>query len=84
MQVLEKSMLGKHLVITCKLTVNTQKIPTDVLIDCGATGVPCMDPDFSCHQMIPLRKLKVKCQVEVIDGRPLVRKEITHITIVGW
>jgi hypothetical protein len=32
-EVLEGSMEGKHLVITCSVTVNNQEIPTHALID---------------------------------------------------
>ena len=48
-EVLEGSMEGKHLVITCSLTVNNQEIPTHALIDCGATGIAFMDEDFARH-----------------------------------
>jgi hypothetical protein len=34
--------------------------------------------------MIPLEKFNEKWDVEVIDGRPLVSREITHIITVGW
>ena len=82
-EVLEGSMEGKHLVITCTLTVNNQKIPTHVLIDCGATGIAFMDQDFARHHQIPLQELKEKKQVEVIDGRPIESGDITHIAKVG-
>jgi predicted aspartyl protease len=53
-------MEGKHLVITCSLTVNNQEIPTHALIDCGATGIAFMDQDFARHHQIPLQELKEK------------------------
>jgi hypothetical protein len=40
-------MEGKHLVITCSLTVNNQEIPTHALIDCGAMGIAFIDQDFA-------------------------------------
>jgi hypothetical protein len=83
-KILEKSIKGKYFVVTCKLTMNTQQIPTNLLIDSGATEVACIDPDCSCHQMIPLQKFNEKWDVQVIDGRPLVSREITHIITVGW
>ena len=82
-EVLEGSMEGKHLVITCSLTVNNQEIPTHALIDCGSTGIAFMDQDFARHHQIPLRGLKEKKQVEVIDGRPIEFRDITHIAKVG-
>ena len=82
-EVLEGSMEGKHLVITCSLTVNNQEIPTHALIDCGATGIAFMDQDFARHHQIPLQELKEKKQVEVIDRRPIESGEITHIAKVG-
>jgi hypothetical protein len=42
-EVLEESMQGKRLVITCSLILNNGEIPTHALIDCGATGIACMD-----------------------------------------
>jgi hypothetical protein len=53
-EVLEGSMEGKHLVITCSLTVNNEEIPKHPLIDCGATGIGFMDQDFPRHRQIPL------------------------------
>jgi hypothetical protein len=53
-EVLEGSMEGKYLVITCSLTVNNQEIPTHALIDGGATGIAFMDQDFAHHHHIPL------------------------------
>jgi hypothetical protein len=76
-------MEGKHLVITCSLTVNNQEIPTHALIDCGATGIAFMDQDFARHHQIRLPELKEKKQVEVIDGRPIESGDITHIAKVG-
>ena len=82
-EVLEGSIEGKHLVITCTLTVNNGEIPTHALIDCGATGIAFMDQDFACHHQIPLQELREKRQVEVIDGRPIESGDITHIAKVG-
>jgi len=48
-EVLEGSMEGKHLVITCTLTVNNCEIPTHALIDCGTTGIAFIDRDFAHH-----------------------------------
>jgi len=79
-EVLKGSMEGKHIVITCTLTMNNQEIPTYALIECGATGIAFMDQDYARHHQIPLQQLKKKRQVEVIDGRPLESGDITHIT----
>jgi len=76
-------MEGKHLVITCTLTVNNQEIPTHAPIDCGATGIAFMEQDFARHHKIPLQELQEKRQVEVIDGRPKESGDITHIAKVG-
>jgi hypothetical protein len=82
-EVLEGSMEGKHLVITCSLTVNNQEIPAHALIDCGATGIAFMDQDFARHHQIPLQELMQKKKVEVIDRRPIESGDITHIGKVG-
>jgi len=51
-------MEGKHLVITCTLTVNNKEIPTHALIDSGATGIAYMDHNVACHHHIPFQELK--------------------------
>jgi len=78
-EVLEQSMEGKHLVITCTLAVNIQQIPTHALIDCGAMGIAFMNQDFASHHQIPLRELREKQQPKVIDRRPIESDDITHI-----
>jgi len=82
-EVLEGSMEGKHLVITCTLTVNNQEIPIHALIDCGANSIAFMDQDFACDHQIPLQELKEKTHVEVIDRRPIESGDITHIAKVS-
>jgi hypothetical protein len=81
--VLEVPMEGKHFVITCSLTIHDQVIQTHALIDCEATGIAFMDQDFACHHKIPLRELKEKRQVEVMDGRTIESGDITHLAEVG-
>jgi hypothetical protein len=76
-------MQGKHVVITCSLTVNDQEIPTHALIGCGATGIVFMDHDFARHHHVPLQDLKEKIHVEVIDGRPIESGDMTHIAKVA-
>jgi len=41
-----------------------------------------MDQDFARHHQIPLRELKERKQVEVMDGRPIKLGDIMHITKV--
>jgi hypothetical protein len=72
-------MEGEHLVITCTLTMNNQKIPTHALIDCGVTGVGLMDPSFARHHQITGQELKEKNQGEVLDGRSIESGDMRHI-----
>jgi len=76
-------MEGKHLVITCSLTVNNQEISTHAPIDCGATGNALMDHDLARHHQIPLQELKETKPVEVIDGRPIESGDIMHLANLG-
>jgi hypothetical protein len=55
-EVLEGSLEGKHLVITCTLTVNNKEIPIHVLNDCRAMGIPLMDQHFASHHQISLQE----------------------------
>jgi predicted aspartyl protease len=64
----EGSMDGKHLVVTCTLSLNGKDIPTHTLIDCGAMGYAFIDQDFANHHELPLRLLKTPHALEVIDG----------------
>jgi hypothetical protein len=75
-------MEGKHLVITCSLTICDQVIRTHALIDYGATGIALLDQDFARHHKVPLQKLTEKRQVEVIDGRTIESGDITHLAKV--
>jgi hypothetical protein len=76
-------MKGKHLVITCSLTIRDQVIQTHALTDCGATGIAFMDQDFARHHEVQLKELKETRQVEVIDGRTIESGDITHLAEVG-
>jgi hypothetical protein len=82
-EVLKESMEGKHLVITCSLTVNNQEIPMHALIDCEATGIAFMVQDFAHHHQIPVQELQEKEQVEVINRRPIESGDITHLVTPG-
>jgi len=75
-------MEGKHLVITCTLTLSNKEIPTHPQIDCGATGIAYMDQDFAHHHQIQLQESKEKRHVEVIDGRPTDSGDIMHVAKV--
>ena len=82
-ELLAGSMAGKHLVITCTLTVMNQEISTHVRFDRRATGIAFMHQDFAHHHLIALQGVKEERHVEVIDGRPIESGDITHIATVG-
>jgi hypothetical protein len=82
-EVLEESIEGKHLVITCTLTAKNQEIPTYALIDCGARGIAFLDQDFAHHHHVPLQKLYERKPVKLIDGRPIESGDIMPIAKVG-
>lgn len=78
-EVTEGSMEGKHFVITRTLTMNSQDIPTYVLIDCNAPGIAFVVQDFARHDQMPLKELLEKLKVQVIDRRPVESGNTTHI-----
>jgi hypothetical protein len=82
-EVLDGSMEGKHLVITCTLTVHNQDIPIHVLIDYRAMGIALMDQDFASHHQISHQECQENTQVDVIDRRPIESGDIAHIGKVG-
>ena len=65
------------------LTVNNQEITTHALNDCAAPGIAFLDQDFAQHYHITHQAFKIEKQVEVIDGRPVESREITHIAQIG-
>jgi len=82
-EVLEGSIEGKCLVITCTLSLEKDEIPTHALINCRGTGIVFMDQNFAHHHQIPIQEPKKKRLVEVIDERPIESGDITHIVKVG-
>jgi predicted aspartyl protease len=76
----EGSMDGKHLVMTCTLSLNGKEIPTHALIDCGVTGYAFIDQDFANRHELPLRPLKTPHVLDVIDGRKISSGDITRLT----
>ena len=57
-EIAERSMERKPLVITCTLTSHDQVIQTHELIACGGTGLAFMDQDFAHHHQVALQQLK--------------------------
>jgi len=80
---LEGSIEGKHLVITCTLTMNNQEIPPHALIDCGATGIAFMDQDLARDHHKPCQELKGTKGVQVIDVRPIESGDIKPIAKIN-
>jgi transposase InsO family protein len=76
-------MDGNHLVVTCSLSDSDNKIQTHALIDCGATGFAFIDEEFARQHHFPQYALRVPRALEVIDGRPILSGDITHIVKVG-
>ena len=73
-------MEGEHLVVACQLACDSSKvIPCFTLLDDGATGVAFMDEVFARRHQFPLIPLKKPRDLEVIDRRPVVSGQITHI-----
>jgi predicted aspartyl protease len=75
----ERGMDGKHLVVTCALSLNNCKIPTHALIDCGATGYAFIDKDFAELHQLPLYPLETPRALEVIDRWKISSGDITHL-----
>lgn len=71
-------MEGKRLVPTCTLTMNYQEIPTQVPIDCVATGIAFMDQDCHCHHVILHQELKEKNKLRLSMGDHLNQK-VSHM-----
>jgi hypothetical protein len=57
-EVLEGLMEGKQVVITCTLTMNSQKIPKNALVDYRATGISVVNQGFAHRHKIQLQELR--------------------------
>jgi hypothetical protein len=80
--VLEESMEGKDLVITCSLTIHDQVIQTHALIHSGAMGIVFMNEDFACHHEVPLQEIKERREREVVDRQTIELGDSTHLAKV--
>ena len=75
----EEHLEGEHLV-ACQLSRDSSNvIPCFTLLDDGTTGFAFMDEAFAHRHQFPLIPLKKPHDLEVIDGRPVVSGQITHI-----
>jgi hypothetical protein len=78
-EVLEESMEGKPIVITCTQTMNNQEIPKHALIDCGVTGIAFMNQYFARNHQIQLQEHKEHRHVGVIEAKPIESRDIIHL-----
>ena len=73
-------MEGDHLVVACQLARDPLSVVASyALINNGATGFAFMDEDFARRHQFPLIPLKQPRTLEVIDGRPIASRMITHL-----
>ena len=72
------------MVLACTIEDNNKNIRSHALVDQGATRYVFAEEDFVRCYNLPLFKLKEPRGLEVIDGRPVVSGDITHITKVRF
>src|SRR5258706_8798118 len=76
----EEELEGNHLVISCTINRNSaNNIPIYALIDYSATRYTFVDDEFACYHSLPRYWLKTERELEVIDGRLIKSRNITHI-----
>jgi hypothetical protein len=75
----EESMHRHYLIVMCTLSLNTKEIPTNALIDCGATVYAFIDQEFANLHELPLCPLKICHALQVIDGQKISSYDIRHI-----
>ena len=79
----EKALEGRnHLVVSCKLIDNKNKIPSYAMINNNVTGYAFIDEDYVRYKNLPLHKLEEPRGLEVFDGTPTTSEDITHVTKV--
>ena len=77
-------MREDHLVVSCTVDGQNNKIHSHVMIDDEANDYSFVDEDFArCHNL-PLFKLKNSRTLEVFDGRIVESGEVTHITKIRF
>lgn len=79
----ESSEDGKHLLISCTLSVNHVSIKTFALVDTSTTGYAFLDMEFASLHSIPTSRLVIPRSIEVIDGSPIDSRDVTHGTYIG-
>jgi len=75
----EQLLEGEHLVLSGFLSVGTQRIPVQPMVDCGATRFPFVGLEFARLHGLDLQPLTVPRKLEVVDGRPTESGKITHL-----
>src|SRR5207248_9556877 len=71
---------NEHLVVSCTLDDQNNKIRSNALLDLSVTGFAFVNEEFArCHSL-PLYKLKEPRGLEVIDGRSSESGDITYVT----
>jgi predicted aspartyl protease len=75
-------MDGNHVIVMCTLPFNSKEIPTQTLIDWGATGYAFVHQDFADHHELPRNPLKPACTIHVMDGQNISSGDMIHIAQV--
>ena len=84
MELKEEELEGNHLVISCTINKNSpNNVPTHTLIDCSATGYAFIDNEFVHYHSLLRYCLKTEKELEVIDGRLIKSRNITHMTKIS-
>src|SRR5215213_2925933 len=70
----------EHLIVSCTIDDQNNKIRSHSLIDNDATDYAFVNKNFvRCHNF-PMYKLKVSRALEIIDDRLIESEDITHMT----
>ena len=79
----EQELDGSHLFVIYNVNASPNTITSYALINYGATEYAFIDKQFAVTHLLSLYPYKQGRTIEVIDGRPMPFREVTHVTKVG-
>ena len=75
----ESQLEGNRLIVGCTID---NKIGSQAMIDCGATGFAFIDKQFVSQHNLPCHRLRVSRALQVINGRPVSSGDIAELVRV--
>ena len=82
-EVSENKLDGSHLIIKCTFVEPHRRLDSQALVDCGASRFSFFDREFARQHNLPQYTLREPHRLEIIDGRPIDKGDITHMVKIN-